>query len=797
MRAVLLGLALLVPRASSSCFENCNGHGTCDIYSKCNCQDGFRGASCEERTCPFGTAFSDFATADDTAHALAECSGRGLCSRELGICECMEGFTGKACQRTSCNGDCNGKGRCVSMKDLASQTLSDNSVEYAYSTTWDAEKIYGCICDEDHSGYDCSLMDCPDGDDPLTTGQVNEVQLMKCSSDPTLSGTFALYFAGEVSTTISVDASASALESAIEAIKGVGDVTVSFSTGSSTVCSTTDTNVVSITFTQNFGALSPLVPFEDNLLPAGSTITISADGATTQTDWNGVIFNSVKGTKEAGVCANRGTCDYSTGSCECYNDNGDTFASSNSNGAAGTRGDCGYAVTTITACPGETSCSGQGTCDTSTYTCSCQAGFFGGNCALRECPKGKSWFSYPSGNEQAHNDLVECSNMGLCDTSVGLCECAPGFFGEACQYMACGGGTTTPCSGHGQCLSMRHLSWESNLNGDATNYVYGTDPNNYATWDADRIFGCKCDEGWEGYDCSLRSCPVGDNPGTYGENRELQLLRCQATSGTFRLQFRQETTPELSWDITDWELKSVLEDLDSVKRVDVDFSRDRITSSTNSSYHALTSCTTTTTNPYCVATIPGATATTAAAVSGMTLETCKSACDADNTCNSFAFTAGTGACTYYQLNINATTKATASTSIQSYWHTTDPLIKKGVNRMGFCTNSSQTNIASVTFSSPSGDVPPIVVYSNSLALADTSSTTTGSVSIATDGATLGSFTSVKGTTDTETCSGRGTCIWEFGTCNCHTNWGSSDGKGGMGTLADCGFRQDPILTAGS
>ena len=172
--------------------------------------------------------------------------------------------------------------------------------------------------------------------------------------------------------------------------------------------------------------------------------------------------------------------------------------------------------------------------------------------------------------------------MGLCDTSVGLCECAPGFFGEACQYMACGGGTTTPCSGHGTCLSMRHLSWESNLNGDATNFVYGTDPNNFATWDADRILGCKCDEGWEGYDCSLRSCPVGDNPGAYGENRELQLLRCQATSGTFRLQFRQETTPALNWDITYWELKNALEDLDSVKRVDVDFSRDRITSSTNS-----------------------------------------------------------------------------------------------------------------------------------------------------------------------------------------------------------------------
>lgn len=26
----------------------------------------------------------------------------------------------------------------------------------------------------------------------------------------------------------------------------------------------------------------------------------------------------------------------------------------------------------------------------------------------------------------------------------------------------------------------------------------------YEEWDADMIHGCLCDEGWEGYDCSLR-----------------------------------------------------------------------------------------------------------------------------------------------------------------------------------------------------------------------------------------------------------------------------------------------------
>ncbi|GMH98593.1 hypothetical protein TrST_g2503 [Triparma strigata] len=801
--ALVLFFLLQLGSAGAQCFEKCNGHGSCDKYARCNCHAGFQGATCAERVCPFGTAFSDFATADDTAHAEQECSGRGLCDRNTGMCMCMEGFTGVACQRTTCGGGgtCNAFGKCMSMKDLASQTRSTNSEVFLYDTTWDAEKIYGCLCDEGRSGYDCGLVDCPTGDDPLTTGQVNEVQLMKCSSDPnpadsSLKGTFALWFNGYPSTTINVDATAAELESAIEQIQGVGQVTVSYSEGSTSACSTSDTNVIKITFIDNFGALPPIVPFEDNLYPVGSTITISADGLTSMTDWNGAIFTPIKGTKEDGACANRGTCDLSMGSCECYNDNGDTFASSDGYGNAGTRGDCGYAASTISACPGEIACSGQGTCDSTTHVCSCQAGFYGGNCALRECPKGLSWFSYPSGNEQAHDTLVECSNMGTCDNSVGTCECAAGFFGEACQYMACGGGTANPCSGHGECLSMRHLSWESNLNGDATNYIYGTDPNNYATWDADRVNGCNCDDGWEGYDCSLRSCPTGDNPGTYGENREVQLLRCQASSGTFALQFRQETTSALAWDIEAWELKQALEALDTVKSVDVTYSINKITSSTNSTYQPLKSCTTTTASPYCVVQVTGG--LVASAVSGMTEATCKAACDVDATCNSFAFTAGTGACSYYDLAINATSKSSTSATVQSYWKTSDPLTIKGINKKGLCTNTTQTNVASLTFNSPSGDVPSVIVYSNSLALVDTlTSATTGVLSIATDGSTLSGLTSVMGTTDEEVCSGRGTCVAEFGTCTCHQNWGSSDGKGGQGVLADCGFRQDPIYKKGA
>mmetsp|Transcript_23907 Transcript_23907/g.49819 ORF Transcript_23907/g.49819 Transcript_23907/m.49819 type:complete len:798 (+) Transcript_23907:179-2572(+) len=785
----LLLLLIILPSALSSCTNGCNGKGTCNIYSECVCQDGFQGASCNERVCPFGNAFSDKASADDTAHALVECSGRGHCDRASGICTCMEGFTGKACDRTNCNGDCSGNGRCVSMNELAATTRDENSNSFTYSSVWDADKIYGCICDPGRTGYDCSLVECPTGDDPLTTGQVDEVQLLKCSSDPAeASSTFAIYFNGKVSPTIKASATAGEFEAALESIVGMRDLTVTFSVGATTICQTADTNVVQIKFNENFGSLSPLVAYTDDLLPIGSTIDISADGTTSYTDYLGTIHYSVKGTKEDEVCAGRGTCDYTTGSCECFTDNGDVYGSSNSFGVAGSRGDCGAALTSITNCPGETACSGFGNCATSTYKCSCQDGFYGGNCGLKECLKGKSWFAYPSANEAAHDDWVECSNMGSCDSSVGICECAPGFYGEACQYMACGGGTGNPCSGHGKCLSMRQLSFEADLNGDATDYEYGTDPNNPATWDADRVFGCSCDDGWEGYDCSKRSCPIGDDPGTYDDVREVQLIRCYASSGTFTLTFRQKVTAALSWDITADELKSALESLDSISSVDVAYTRNRVTSSTNSTYLPVTTCPSYNSGSPCEMNNKG---TTTVMSSVTDLEGCKDACDGISGCTAFGWDASASSCSTYSIAWHNATSLSSDSTVQSYYTTADPLLIKGVNKIGICTNSTQNNVAVISFSSPSGDVPPITyTVGSTFKLKDNVYDTTGLITIATDGGTIGTETSVTGTTDEKYCSGRGDCSGDLGYCTCYSGWGSSDGKGGMGTLNDCGFRQN-------
>ena len=36
----------------------------------------------------------------------------------------------------------------------------------------------GCVCDARYNGFDCSRKVCPDGDDPLTRNQINEIQLV-------------------------------------------------------------------------------------------------------------------------------------------------------------------------------------------------------------------------------------------------------------------------------------------------------------------------------------------------------------------------------------------------------------------------------------------------------------------------------------------------------------------------------------------------------------------------------------------------------------------------------------------
>lgn len=102
-------------------------------------------------------------------------------------------------------------------------------------------------------------------------------------------------------------------------------------------------------------------------------------------------------------------------------------------------------------------------------------------------------------NENRNHDYAECSNEGLCDRTTGECKCFPGYEGSACQRKACP--TTTagiPCSGKGVCIPSRRRG--------------GEESTEYCGWELDSYYTCLCDNGYTGYDCSLRICPKGADP---------------------------------------------------------------------------------------------------------------------------------------------------------------------------------------------------------------------------------------------------------------------------------------------
>lgn len=93
--------------------------------------------------------------------------------------------------------ECSGHGKCVSMKRMATLTTAfplSPATTYTgleSTTTWDEDKIYGCVCDSswtiglasgqyqtsEYFGPDCSLKRCPGGDDPTTSADESSCSL--------------------------------------------------------------------------------------------------------------------------------------------------------------------------------------------------------------------------------------------------------------------------------------------------------------------------------------------------------------------------------------------------------------------------------------------------------------------------------------------------------------------------------------------------------------------------------------------------------------------------------------------
>ena len=227
--------------------------------------------------------------------------------------------------------------------------------------------------------------------------------------------------------------------------------------------------------------------------------------------------------------------------------------------------------------------------------------------------------------------LVECSNMGYCDTATGLCTCRSGFEGRGCERISCHesgsdsvsfllsadltsfpiadisvegfidlqqttGGTSLPlyqaqgnlnlvpgsgvnsvslrpCGGRGVCRTMKELA--ASFDG----YRSVRPGITYANWDADKIQGCLCDNGWGGYGCFQRTCPYGRDPTDRSAEAALSkneqfVIQCQADAGFFSIFILGLYTQPIPYDADPGYLQFALERLNGVGRVRVKMQAD-------------------------------------------------------------------------------------------------------------------------------------------------------------------------------------------------------------------------------
>lgn len=176
-------------------------------------------------------------------------------------------------------------------------------------------------------------------------------------------------------------------------------------------------------------------------------------------------------------------------------------------------------------CPND--CNLVGTCDPGTQKCTCPYPWDGSyDCTEMSCPKHVPYFRKTRTNAALQERGVECSGVGLCDRATGTCVCEEGYTGTGCERTKCPSITDFDCNSRGKCISLGRLSYTEgpDADGDGVGIVH-------TAYGYDRIYGCFCDWGWAGPDCSLELCPRGKDPAWTATSYYVATLTTGAASG--------------------------------------------------------------------------------------------------------------------------------------------------------------------------------------------------------------------------------------------------------------------------
>lgn len=215
--------------------------------------------------------------------------------------------------------------------------------------TWDFRSVYGCVCDDDWQGYDCSERTCLFGDDGTTKRppQTEEVQHFRCTSPSVLADaagdTFTLTFRQHTTRAMSAKTTAADVEAALQELDSIEDVDVVFFEPETEFCSSTGSDVF-IRFYVPSGDVPDVILHRT--LTTTSEMTLPSKPANSESippsapeDAQG----SVDGTTEYDECSGRGLCDRTLKVCDCFSG----FGASNGRGSVGSRPDCGYLLSYV------------------------------------------------------------------------------------------------------------------------------------------------------------------------------------------------------------------------------------------------------------------------------------------------------------------------------------------------------------------------------------------------------------------------------------------------------------------